>query len=433
MAIIACVLCLGQLPFLCIYQSPEPFICFLRFLKNCGRNVPIIRPHHKRLLPGAYAGWQTVQKILQESNPLRALPLQTAAPRPPEHLVLRNISFPMGHKGPLNAAAPETVHQLKCGNIPPGHIDVALITALVKNHRLLIPLLPFRRLMHTIRLNAAMRHIGAGEIVKMETVMIAQQMLIAVIGSDKFLYLIPILHRTVEHQIIFICQAPPDKGIGGQSPEQVIQVNFPFLHTHYGKAPTVIRMEQNQVRFYSHISQPDQDFFKMLPVVHAGAVHIPLPFRIFFKREKLRLIVIVSVMLRKNAMAHFIKGGVLQGVHGLFNYLLALVGKGVNGGSERQVFRTVFINKMKALCLYHTMSSGPCRQAFFFPCHRSFQGNIAFGFPGIQAGFFGEETYFISIASCVEAFYGLFFAVQMEYGLESEQRLGALGRFAGEA
>lgn len=67
----------------------------------------------------------------------------------------------------------------------------------------------------------------------------------------------------------------------------------------------------------------------MLPVVHAGAVHIPLPFRIFFKREKLRLIVIVSVMLRENAMAHFIKGGVLQGVHGLFNYLLALVGKGV--------------------------------------------------------------------------------------------------------
>src|SRR5207244_8044693 len=97
------------------------------------------------------------------------------------------------------------------------------------------------------------------------------------------------------------------------------------IHSIESPVAFVVRMKQNQIGFDAEIAKLCDAFFLMPEKRRVETREIPSIRSSAFKRIERRLVLVVDVMLGKDAHAHLVEGRILQRRQGLLFKLIALM------------------------------------------------------------------------------------------------------------
>ena len=135
----------------------------------------------------------------------------------------------------------------------------------------------------------------------------------------------------------------------------------------------------------------------MIPEFVVWMIYIPVSFCIFAKCEFPRSIFVKFIGFWKNTETNLIKRRRLQCLQSFFFQGVILMNQRIYGSSKRNVGVSVFVDKMAALCVYHSVLRG-CSTFFLSFC---FYGTC--DFPGVDSGFARKKTYFIGSVSIIKS------------------------------
>lgn len=194
--------------------------------------------------------------------------------------------------------SPKPAHHFLPGDAAPELREIALIAALVYDHRLAESSPPFGNPGQLPGLYGGVGDIGTGGVPKSEAVVIGEQMPVRVVRRHKCLNFLLIPGRHMVEQIVFVGQAPPDVGKRAEAAQEIVKIGQISLLPQPGKSPPVIGVEQDQIRLDPQPIQMAQILLKGVPEGKTWAVHIPVSVLILFKGVERRVVVVILVVLR---------------------------------------------------------------------------------------------------------------------------------------
>ena len=287
-------------------------------------------------------------------------------------------------------------------------MDIPFIAALIIDQWFSVFSDPLGRFIEQDILHTEMSDILSAVVIRFHTVMITEQMTVRVFFFDDLLESRPVLCCLRETDIIFICHAPPDRGQSGQSSDRIPEIDFILLCSHRRKSPSVVGMEQDQIRFDAHISKLKDRFFQSLPEPVIRTIYIPFAVSVLLKCKTRRFILVKLIGFWENTVAYLIKRGILQRLHRLPDKRVLLMDQRIDRCSKRDITCSVLIDEMCFLRAHQSVSFS--RNTFF----GSFCLDGAAYLPGICPAFLRNETHFIDSVSVIKSFYFLILSVTCE-------------------
>ena len=246
----------------------------------------------------------------------------------------------------------------------------------------------------------------------------------------------PVIFCLPWHQIILVCQGPPDIFEMAQPVHRVFQIEDIRLRIHSGKSPFVIRMKQNQIRLNPQLIQLLNSPFQIVPESRAETGEIKTLCRVSLERRKTWIFRVVSIKFRENTHPHLIEPRVFQCGKGLLLYLLRLINPGIAGGAKGQKPGSILVSKAETSFIVlpgeipagrylafreHTaMVSFLRRHTVTDQLHLIKDGRVRMGDGPPAAGAHGHETDFIYTASAVKTIDGELFCIVGKISLQPD-------------
>ena len=254
-------------------------------------------------------------EIFQPLDPPRALAVQHAPLGPPEDVIRMLVGFAMADVTTAHRSQPKPLgHGLRI-EIAPALWDIALIPALVENHRLLILCTISNPPGHVGRLQTGVRDPVSRMVVPDPTVVNAAQAAVRVFVLQDLKEPIPVVHLLVAsmalgsigHEIKLVSQRPPDVTIGRKPGDAIPQIPIVLRVAHVGKAPTVVGVPEDQVGLDAQPLQVHDALLEVVPESRIGTVEVELAVGLLAKRKELRFVLIVGIRLGEHAEANLVE------------------------------------------------------------------------------------------------------------------------------
>ncbi len=187
----------------------------------------------------------------QEPDPRRRGSGQLAALGPPQLHAVVQVRLAVPQVTAAHRGLPEPAGELLAAQVAPALVDVALVAALVDDHRLAVRLPPFGRVLRgAVRidpLDAAMGDPRAGVVVETVAVVDRGEVAHVVAAAEDLGQVLPVLGRLPRQQVVLVGQRPPDGAMRAQPPGEVPHVPVVGRLRHLREAPPVVGVEQDEV------------------------------------------------------------------------------------------------------------------------------------------------------------------------------------------
>ena len=159
-------------------------------------------------------------------------------------------------------------------------LNVPFVTHLIHHHRLpkSLPQLAYR-FRAFVEVNPLYTTVGNPwtlKIVEVHTVVNRPEMMIRVFFAQNSRIPLPVLQRLLRHQIILICQRPPDVAVCAEPGNDVVVIQGISLLTHTRKSPSVVRVHDDQVSLYPQSLQLFNAAVNMLEILRTKPCKIPV-------------------------------------------------------------------------------------------------------------------------------------------------------------
>src|SRR5208337_1187362 len=306
----------------------------------------------------------------------------------------------------LRGRLPETARHGVAGEAAPARRDIALVAALVEDHRLAPVAAPLRAQLQTRILDAGMRAPSAAVLILIAAVVDGAQMAEGVVLAENSRIAIPIGCGLGLQQIEFVGQRPPHIPVRAETRNHVAEIAVVDCSGHRLVAPLVVGMKKDQIGLDADAAQCKDEAVEMLEV---GDIEGGVVIYLTAAREGIlrRFLAIVLVPLGEQTHAELIEWRSRKRFESLALRVFRLKGPRVTGRSAFDVRRAVSIGEVKAIAhgdgAAITVLRRDAREDAGLRVER---GSAAGGRPGPFTQCVGHEADCVLAVAIVEAFDG---------------------------
>ncbi len=249
------------------------------------------------------------------------------------------------------------MHHLLGRDVAPAHLDVALVAALVVDHRL--PVAVRTQVVRHARgrcSGSSVRDPRQGVVVEDASAVVdGAQVIVGVRVAHELEVIVPVLHLDRGHEVVLVGQGPPHVAERSEPSHQILQDALVDAARHVVEAPRaeVVGVEEDEVGLDAELLQVEDAALELLEIDGVQAVvvplregrlvvvvahrHVPLAGEAALERVGLGLVVVVSVALGKDAHPHLVERRLFQRAQRLGLELGGLVVPDVAGRADAPV------------------------------------------------------------------------------------------------